>query len=80
VRQSLRSRSRYELVENNSYLKGMVLTKVNDLVGSGPKLQVTDPRLTDERAQMIEQRFHAWSRDSAATDPVADDHGQDCGR
>jgi capsid protein len=62
VRQSLRSRSRYELVENNSYLKGMVLTKVNDLVGSGPKLQVMDPRLTDERAQMIEQRFHAWSR------------------
>jgi capsid protein len=48
-------------VENNSYLKGMVLTKVNDLVGSGPKLQITDARLTDQRAEMIEQRFHAWA-------------------
>jgi capsid protein len=62
VRQSLRSRARYEVVENNSYLKGMLLTKVNDLVGTGPKLQITDPRISTERAQMIEQRYTAWCR------------------
>jgi hypothetical protein len=80
VRQSLRSRSRYELVENNSYLKGMVLTKVNDLVGSGPKLQVMDPRLdrragTDDRAAVP----RLVTGDSFATDPVANDHRQNRG-
>jgi len=60
VRQLLRSRSRYEVVENNPYLKGTVLSLCNDFAGRGPKLQITDPKLTPERKQIIEGRWNDW--------------------
>ena len=41
VRIELRSQSRYELHENNSYGKGLVNTLVTDTIGTGPRLQVT---------------------------------------
>ena len=53
VRTRLRSRSRYE-VANNGYLKGIVLTKSQDIVGSGPTLQVIDSRFTLEQKGLIE--------------------------
>lgn len=43
TRKKLRSRSRYES-SNSGYLKGIVLSLCQDLVGSGPTLQITDPR------------------------------------
>lgn len=61
VRKTLRSRSRYELCENNPYLKGTCLTIVNDFIGSGPKLQVTDERIPDEKRKIIQKKFSEWA-------------------
>lgn len=60
VRKKLRSRSRYEVIENNPYLKGTVLSVVGDFVGRGPKLQITDKRLSPARRQYIEGIYEAW--------------------
>lgn len=61
VRRTLRSRSRYEVIENNPFLKGTILTIANDFVGSGPKLVITDPRLSPEARKQIETRFQEWA-------------------
>lgn len=60
VRQTLRSRSRYECLEGNSYAKGMVHTLSMDLVGRGPKLQLQ----TEDRGvnSEIERSWHQWAR------------------
>ena len=59
VRRVLRNRARYE-VANNSYAKGIVLTLANDVVGTGPRLQM----LTEdgEANSRIEREFMAWAR------------------
>ena len=59
VRQILRKRSRYES-GNNPWLKGMISTKANGIIGTGPRLQVTTTtaRLNDK----IEADFAAWAR------------------
>lgn len=62
VRKKLRSRSRYEVMENNPYLKGAILSIANDFVGRGPKLQVVDRRLSKDRRQAIEARWQQWAR------------------
>lgn len=55
---TLRNRARYE-IRNNSYAKGITETKANDMIGTGPRLQVQtgDPKL-DRR---IEDEFTKWS-------------------
>jgi len=59
VRRKLRARARYE-VANNSIAKGMVLTLANDLIGTGPRLQV---RTEDaELNARIEGYFAHWAR------------------
>lgn len=59
VRRLLRARARYE-VANNSYAKGILLTLANDLVGTGPRLQM----LTDDRKAnaLVEDLFDDWAR------------------
>ena len=59
VRRVLRNRARYE-VANNSYAKGIVLTLANDVIGTGPRLQM----LTEdgEANTRIEREFMAWSK------------------
>lgn len=59
IRRILRNRARYE-VANNSYARGIVLTLANDVIGTGPRLQM----LTDssEANRRIEQEFMAWSK------------------
>ena len=59
VRRILRNRARYE-VANNSYARGIVLTLANDVVGTGPRLQL----LTDnpDANRRIEREFAAWSK------------------
>ncbi|MCL4194963.1 MAG: phage portal protein, partial [Thermoguttaceae bacterium] len=59
VRRILRNRSRYE-VANNSYARGIVLTLANDVIGTGPRLQM----LTDdgEANRRIEREFTAWAK------------------
>jgi capsid protein len=59
VRRVLRNRARYE-VANNSYARGIVLTLANDVVGTGPRLQM----LTEdaEAGRLIEEAFAAWAK------------------
>jgi lambda family phage portal protein len=59
VRRNLRNRSRYE-VANNSYARGIVLTLANDVVGTGPRLQM----LTDnaDANRQVERAFTLWSK------------------
>ncbi len=58
VRKTLRARARYE-VANNSYARGIVLTLANDVVGTGPRLQM----LTEQDAanRVAEQEFMHWA-------------------
>lgn len=59
VRSRLRTRSRYECQENNSYGKGIILKHANHLVGRVPHLQVSsgNQRLND----LIEKEFAKWA-------------------
>ena len=62
VRRILRSRARYE-VANNSYARGIVLTLANDVVGTGPRLQMLTDALGLNRD--IERAFAAWAKAAA---------------
>jgi lambda family phage portal protein len=59
IRRLLRNRARYEAA-NNSYARGIVLTLANDVVGTGPRLQL----LTEsaETNRQIEHAFEAWAK------------------
>ena len=58
ARRTMRNRARYER-QNNSYLAGMSATLANDLVGTGPRLQLQFG--DDETARMVERAFFDWS-------------------
>ena len=60
VRRILRNRARYE-VANNAYARGIVLTLANDVVGTGPRLQM----LTDnpDANRRIEREFVDWAKE-----------------
>jgi len=59
VRRVLRNRARYE-VANNSYARGIVSTLANDVVGTGPRLQMltSDP----DANTRIERAFMQWAK------------------
>jgi capsid protein len=59
VRRILRNRSRYE-VANNSYARGITLTLANDVVGTGPRLQMLTA--DGEANRRIEHEFHRWAK------------------
>lgn len=59
VRQTIRSRARYE-VANNCYAAGLVRTVANDLIGTGPTLQITAP--DGFEATPIERSWESWSK------------------
>jgi lambda family phage portal protein len=62
VRQTLRNRARYE-VANNSYARGIVLTLANDVIGTGPRLQMLLGDGADAGVnQTIEREFVAWAK------------------
>jgi lambda family phage portal protein len=74
VRKKVRERARYERA-NNPYLQGMVQTLANDLIGTGPRLQLqSDPLLEPtlekrlaalQRARdmrRVERAFGQWAR------------------
>ena len=62
VRQTLRNRARYE-VANNSYARGIVLTLANDVIGTGPRLQMLLADGADAGVnQTIEREFAAWAK------------------
>lgn len=58
VRRLLRNRARYE-VANNSYARGIVLTLANDVIGTGPRLQMLTENT--EANRRIEQEWMQWS-------------------
>ena len=65
VRQKLRNRARYETA-NNSYAFGVGLTIANNVVGSGPRLQVLDVDgggQESDLARTIEWAFDAWAQE-----------------
>lgn len=57
VRKTLRSRSRYEY-DNGSYCNGIIRTRADDLVGTGPTLKILSDDETVDQA--IEQQFSGW--------------------
>lgn len=59
VRRKLRSRSRYECIEANSFAKGMALTLANDTISTGPNLQCTGDRFI---GAFIEREWRRWAR------------------
>lgn len=59
VRRQIRNRSRYE-VANNSYARGMTRTLANDVIGSGPRLQVN--LRNKPLAKMIEKIWSTWAK------------------
>ncbi len=62
TRQRTRDRSRYEAL-NNSYLKGLIRSTASDLIGTGPRPEVTIPGDRDgELAKVVEAKFIAWAR------------------
>ncbi|OQB80315.1 MAG: Phage portal protein, lambda family [Planctomycetes bacterium ADurb.Bin126] len=62
IRRTLRNRSRYE-VANNSYARGIVLTLANDVIGTGPRLQMLLGDGGDSGVNgLIEKEFAAWGR------------------
>lgn len=72
VRRKLRRRARYERA-NNSYLNGLVKTIAHDLIGTGPRLQLSlpaagvdrrsmgDSLATDAQGRQVERAFAAWA-------------------
>lgn len=67
VRQTLRNRARYEF-SNNGYCQGLILTLSNDLIGTGPRLQV----LTDDNGynRSIEDSWNAWVQATGLVDKL----------
>lgn len=61
VRKKVRQRARYEALENNSYAKGMVLGFSNQLIGTGPRLQLTTRDKTAN--QRVERSFNRWAEE-----------------
>ncbi len=65
VRRILRNRSRYE-VANNSYARGIVLTLANDVIGTGPRLQMLLGDGENDGGKnvngIIEREFSAWAK------------------
>jgi hypothetical protein len=59
VRVVLRNRARYE-VANNSYARGIVLTLANDVVGTGPRLQMLTADA--EASRLLEREFAVWAK------------------
>ena len=67
VRRILRNRARYE-VANNSYARGIVLTLANDVIGTGPRLQMltADPGAN----RHIEREFMRWATEIGLADKL----------
>jgi len=59
IRRTLRNRARYE-VANNSYARGIVLTLANDVIGTGPRLQMLSSDAEINR--QIEAECAVWAK------------------
>ena len=62
VRARLRARSRFEIIENNPYLNGTMISLCNDFAGSGCRLTITDTDVPRGERQKIEKQFRRWQK------------------
>lgn len=62
VRAALRNRARYEIA-NNTYAKGIILTIANDVIGTGPRLQLMLGDNDEAKAMSadLEAQWRAWA-------------------
>jgi len=67
VRRVIRNRARYE-VANNAYARRIVLTLANDVVGTGPRLQMLTR--SDEANDEIEHEFDRWAHEIALAEKL----------
>lgn len=68
TREIIRRRARYEVLQSNSYAKGMVSTLSNDTIGSGPALQMrTGNRPRDKQ---LERAWNRWAREIKLADKL----------
>ena len=69
--ETARNRCRYE-VRNNTYARGIIETLANDLIGTGPRLQLKTDDIAFNRT--AEQRFVTWAEhcDAAGRQDLAD--------
>jgi len=67
VRRTLRNRSRYE-VANNPFLFGIVQNNADDLIGTGPTLQVRTP--SDKYNRLVERLWNEWCDEVAHTEKL----------
>lgn len=77
IRRTLRSRSRYECQESNSFARGMLVAKQNDVIGTGAMLQVTTADTGLNAA--IEQKWTAWARANNLAPKLRTLHGAKVG-
>lgn len=61
VRRVIRNRARYE-AGNGGYCNGMVKQKANDLIGTGPRLQITKPHIGPDGVDVNEKIEAEWIR------------------
>lgn len=61
VRETLRKRSAYEF-KNSGFLNGLVKQLSNDLVGTGPRLQLQADPDKRQAARQVERAFARWAR------------------
>lgn len=76
TRSTVKIRSRH-VVKNNPVLNDIVATRVNDLIGTGPRLCISIPGATpeqqevfDEASQKIENEWSKWARASRLTNTL----------
>lgn len=69
VRWTLRKRARYEILQNSSLGRGIVLKKAKDVIGTGPVLQVQieklgrfGPDAAKKYDAAIQQAWESWAR------------------
>ena len=68
IRKKIRSRARYEVLQNNPLGLGIVLTLANDTVGTGPRLHLG---LRNERYNARVQRsWHEWACSISLSDKI----------
>jgi capsid protein len=67
VRQNIRNRARYEVLENNSYGRGILETLSQDTIGTGPRLQL---HLPEPQAAGIEREWGYWSQACRLSDKL----------
>lgn len=60
VRATIRKRARYEAVESGSFLRGLICSKVNDVVGKGVSVQIRTKNREFNR--QCEARWAQWCR------------------